>query len=171
MQIGLMLNTGRVNEVEKVLDDLEEILKDGHLRYRALLAGALGDYKAFDQAVSALESALENQTKMEEGLKSVRDQLLRTSLMSGLVMQPTLTRFGQMHVQIDPLARTAYAYEKVLSDWCGLRATRGFMALEQGDTAKAARLLQDALDRNINFPERVIAVRYSALLHEQGQGK
>ena len=169
MQVHLLLNLGRINEVAKVMPSLKTLFTDSknriqpqYFQYRVLLAGAQGNYVEFDKALEEWE----NQFNLNALYKQFLDNIGAANMLSGLSQVPLIVRGPQMVFQGDLLITAADIYQKGASQWCSLHALRGFMALEHGDTAAAAQLLRECLNKQINFPDRPIALRYRQLLDE-----
>jgi tetratricopeptide (TPR) repeat protein len=155
MQLNLLLLTGRHLDPEiKFLERLE-VLKDvpgmSAERYGMLYEASLGNY---EKAGAYLEDSI---AQMEQNY--LRQMLL--SLETQTFILPGAGAMQRLNAILDDVRTTA-----------DYRVMRGILALEQGDTATAARFFERALYMNdgkrLDFESRPIAAHYLELIHRAG---
>jgi tetratricopeptide (TPR) repeat protein len=151
MQIQLLLTTGRHLDPEVKFLERLEALRDlpgmPYQRYGCLYEASLGNY---EQAGAYLEDAIRQmeQTAMVQVLESIKT-----------------------HTYILPGAGSTQRLNAILEDiklTADYRVLRGMLALEQGDTATAARFFERALNSGdgqpFDFESRPIALGYLNLI-------
>jgi tetratricopeptide (TPR) repeat protein len=150
MQLDLLLTTGQPDVVRTRLNEVPELKEYMGVNYDLLnvfLGAALGDYR---QACEYLDEAI---NKME------RDNTQRMLL----VVQ------AQTFQGVSPLSLSSMSVAiNRIKQLAEFRVMRGMLALEEGDTATAAKQFQQALDmgdgKEFQFDSRAVAMRYLELL-------
>src|SRR5262249_16717551 len=115
----LLLFTGQVEELTDGLSTAQPFLGPKYEWYSALLGAATGNYQRAGESLDAMIAAQESQL----GNTAVR--LMRGLTLQGGMEWRSLLILGILSDQAQDLS--------------GLRTLRGVVALEQGDTAAAAR--------------------------------
>lgn len=174
---GLLLKTGRVDELRGILLDAERkgLLGGQYEMLKAQVAAADGSYR---DAGDHLDEVLKRMAKFNQELPFNRkppfnprgtrslvevtvEELL---LLADVVPAAAWLKLPQLNAMNQAVFRSLAAEAEML-------ALRGLLALEEGDNETAARYLDKALNLRglaLNFPDHVVAFRYLALLHEYG---
>jgi hypothetical protein len=194
LQVKLLLTTGRSQEVRgrlpaltRVLNELNERVKKNPQLLRnkadlerslawlqALQAAANGDYRRADEAVARLEDMeaagiprkmLENQARA-----LITHTIYAYTLRQQKILGPPLRGYlnnimGTLKMNI------VYALRREAE----MQLIRGLLALEQGDTARAAalfhqviRVSQDLSGGTTNYTDRFVAARYLHAIQKPG---
>jgi hypothetical protein len=158
-QLQLLLELGEVRKVQQLLGENEDLAKMFPL-VEAELAAVVGDYPLFDRAMQRVEAGPQATATL------VRDAY-RPVLVACLAVDPRLpvppaVRVGEFVSWQRPVAHR-------LQQLAEPRFLRGLLALDNGDTALAARCFREARDlltASADFPDRPILERYVSLLEE-----
>jgi len=170
LQVKLLLTMGRVHEVrEGWSPNLKGLLGGDYESFEVALGAASGDYGRADRALVVLEemTAKANRQHHIQWRKVLEQRRLEVlgALALDSPFQVALGGRAGMQVLQQQIARQP-RLEPVPDLSPHLRSLRGLLALEQGDTGKAAKSFGDAL-RTVGpafFPDRPIAARYARLL-------
>jgi tetratricopeptide (TPR) repeat protein len=189
-QIRLMLLLGMTQELSEtvfdpeVRDRLRGLLRDIYDGYEALYAASLGRYAEADRFFSGWEKripklgeAAKQLDKLAEQIQALEDLDVVTMLLSAPVVptlqsKPVSYLLSCTAILRGPMFKNYVAVRNGIRQIAEFRALSGLLALEQGDTARAAKQFERSLaitsDR-VDFPSRPLVVRYLARL-KQYQG-
>jgi tetratricopeptide (TPR) repeat protein len=173
LHLKLLLTMGRVREAREFLTPALKPLGPGYYQFEAVFGAAVGDYVRADQALGELETSFAELVKKLAANRAQRVTQLREWLLATLAFDPP--------VQSQPIVRAAFyvlqgQIARVQSRFvlgpdvgsgAGLRTLRGLLALEHGDTSRAAAHFDAALRRAGPaefFPDRPLVERYLRLL-------
>jgi len=157
-QMHLLLDLGRLQEVQEALPIHEEVLGPAlYQDYLVLLAGAVGNYAVADEVLEEQINALQWQKKLPLLLCNYLQILAPDHSIGGPAARALL--FHNQNVARILLQRAGELY-----------LVRGLLALEKGDAPQAAQYFQKTLDLvgdSVFFPDRPIAQRYLQLIRKQ----
>jgi hypothetical protein len=182
-QIRLMLLLGMTRELREtvfdpeVRDRLRALLRERYDGYEALFAAGLGRYAEADRFFGGWEKTRPAEALGKEVVRlpkvlSGHHDLMYLALLPSVPLVPALDpKPGpQLGIACDGYMKLARIYDSIVgqvSQIAELRALSGLLALEQGDTDRAAEQFERSLaitgDR-VDFPSRFLVVRYLALL-------
>lgn len=168
-QQRLLLDLGDLQPLYEVLNDLEAAqgLDALYRQTRAYVAAILGDYAGFERAVQRLEEDITYTDQIDSFLVPLlAAQALPDLRLPGEPLVRML-EFSWWQQQLRFHLQLRREYHTQVADY---RFLRGLAALEQGDTAQALRLFQQARDLllpDCSFPDRPVLERYQQLLLAQ----
>lgn len=163
--LTLQLELGYPATVAAELPQFESELGPRALQYRALSAGALGEY---DRLMKALETP--DRDYAEQAMRHAQVAVACSTRLADLTWQPLLGRHLSASVLAPSYFNEAVTAGQVLALRYDTRTLLALTALEQGDTERARRILRQTLDEagpQLPFSDRPIAERVLQLLDEQ----
>jgi hypothetical protein len=160
----LYLLLGRVEDAAAVLKGVGDDLRAPQFaNLRVQLWAATGGYKELDQALESIEVGLSEAHKGETE-RLCKEIAFDLGMMAHLDQTPPDARMAWrvvLQLRLFDHSRSWFGPRTSRSDY---RTLRGMLLLERGDTASALRLFEQALEGDIPFADRPIAVRYRDLL-------
>jgi tetratricopeptide (TPR) repeat protein len=189
-QIKLMLLLGMSKDLRETVFNAEDaprlrkLLKDRYDIAAALFAAAVGNYAELDHGLAEWEKP-NRRPGMEKLLAVIEKQIKQfkdahiLALVSSVPFVPTLDpkpapQLLYVTISQGELMKRSFFVESFIQRVAELRAIRGLLALEQGDTARAREHFENCLElagTHVPFPSQGLVLRYLALMKPyRGQG-
>jgi tetratricopeptide (TPR) repeat protein len=164
----VLMQLGRLAEAGEELDfiDHPQLADECRLWY----AAALGDYGFMDQTIARIEEIRAKASPLAAQRAKLREASVGLISLSGAGELSLLARAHFIYWSGHPMAINLGNLQQMAAVHANSRTLRGLLALESGDTAKAAELFAEALriaGPDVRFSDRTIAERYLELLRAQ----